>query len=583
MKIKLYRVSLFVFLSITLLLVSINAYSESSMTFRIYGLKPGPIVTNIQKRLMIEFANLETKDDASVKQFYETSQPQVQKAIEPYGYFYATVTPKGLMHTKKGWLASYAVSLGQPLLITELYFFVKGEGASNPEIIKTRDAITLHVGNIFSVPDYNKARNDLLFTAQQQGYLGSKMSTDKIKIDLFRHTCSIDIIMDTGQRYYFGSTLFSTNPLNPSFLARYLNYKPGDPFSASKLTHLQNNLGTAGYFKSVIVTPKINEEDRKHVPVNVALVPYKQKVYQFGLGYGTLTGVRATLGINWRWVNQWGHKFNTSVTWSKVTKNIAGQYLIPARDPVHNQYAISGTYYTYRPRHGRSTVGKGGVGYITNYGRWQRAINLAYQVERYKVWPDPNFHTGRVLLPSLTYSWVSTTNPLDVTDGARANFLVQGSSKGLVSSVSFIQAQAQAKLLKTIWKDNRFIFKANYGYSIINNPDRLPLSLRFYAGGPGGPTGVRGYAINGIGPGRYLVVGSAEYQRRVYGHWYAATFYDTGNAFDTFSKLGSTMARSAGLGAVWQSPIGDVSLYVAKALSTRGQPYRIQFSLGPVI
>src|SRR3990167_970962 len=148
MKIKLYRVSLFVFLSITLLLVSINAYSESSMTFRIYGLKPGPIVTNIQKRLMIEFANLDTKDEASVRQFYATSQLQAQKAIEPYGYFYARVMPKSLIHTQKGWLASYTVSLGAPLRITELSILVKGEGASNSHIIKTREAITLHVCDI---------------------------------------------------------------------------------------------------------------------------------------------------------------------------------------------------------------------------------------------------------------------------------------------------------------------------------------------------------------------------------------------------------------------------------------------------
>ena len=478
------RACWFLCLLVTLCFFSISAYAKSRITFQIDGLKPGPIVTNIQKRLMIEFANLDTKDEASVRQFYATSQLQAQKAIEPYGYFYARVMPKSLIHTQKGWLASYTVSLGAPLRITELSILVKGEGASNSHIIKTREAITLHVGDIFNIPDYNKVRNDLLFSAQQQGYLSSKMSTDKIKIDLFRHTCSINIIMDTGERYYFGETFFSTNPLNTGFLARYLNYKPGEPFSASKLTRLQNNLGASGYFKSVIVTPKINEADREHIPVNVALSSPKQKIYQFGLGYGTLTGVRATLGVNWRWVNQWGHKFNTSVTWSKVTKNIAGQYLIPARDPVHNQYAISGTYYTYRPRHGRSTVGKGGVGYITNYGHWQRAINLAYQVERYKVWPDSNFHTGRVLLPNLTYSWVSTTNPLDITEGARASLLVQGSSKSLASSVSFIQAQAQAKVLKTIWEDNRFILRANYGYSIISNPDRLPLSLRFYAGGP---------------------------------------------------------------------------------------------------
>jgi translocation and assembly module TamA len=41
------------------------------------------------------------------------------------------------------------------------------------------------------------------------------------------------------------------------------------------------------------------------------------------------------------------------------------------------------------------------------------------------------------------------------------------------------------------------------------------------------------------------------------------------------------LERSVGVGVVWQSPVGALQLYVARAISKKGKPFRLQFSLGP--
>ena len=74
---------------------------------------------------------------------------------------------------------------------------------------------------------------------------------------------------------------------------------------------------------------------------------------------------------------------------------------------------------------------------------------------------------------------------------------------------------------------------------------------------------MRGYRFDSLGPedeegnvvgGRYLFVGSLEFDRRVKSKWSVAAFYDFGNAFDPDFK--NVVAHSVGVGARWRSPIG---------------------------
>lgn len=561
-----------------LLFISYPVFAKTTLTFLIAGVTGAPL-KNINQRLAIDAADAGILTPAVMQSLYQKGPENIQKAVEPYGYFRATVKSLGLTHVGKKWTAAYSVNLGQPLRITALNINLTGPGRDKPYILKALRVIPLHVGDIFNVPNYENARDRLLFAAQNDGYIMARMSTDKILIDLTKYTCVINMTMDTLPRYYFGETTFSPNPLSDKFLKRFLNYTTNNPFSAKKLIHLQNNLSTPGYFKSVNVVPDIEHAQNYHVPVHVDLVPNKRKVYQFGLGYGTVTGPRITAGVTWRWVNRYGHQFNTSVSWSTVQKNIQAQYLIPTKgDPAHSQYAINAGYFTLKPRHGDSTVKKFGVGYITTHGRWQRNFNLSYQFEDYRIDPDRKYRSARVLLPNVSFNWTSTNDPINVKNGARVYFMLQGAHKDLASTVTFAQAEARAKTVNTFFDDNRIILRGDVGYTVIQNAVKLPLSLRFYAGGP---SSVRGYSIDSMGPGRYLTVASAEYQRRIYGNWYGAVFYDAGNAFDVFSKYFKDLNRSTGLGAVWQSPIGSISFYIAKALTAKGQPLRFEFNLGP--
>jgi translocation and assembly module TamA len=94
---------------------------------------------------------------------------------------------------------------------------------------------------------------------------------------------------------------------------------------------------------------------------------------------------------------------------------------------------------------------------------------------------------------------------------------------------------------------------------------------------------VRGYSfesLNNKGLGaRDLLVGSVEYEQRIFEQWGLAAFYDAGNVANGFSHL--TLARGAGMGVRWYSPIGPIKLDAASALSKEGNPWQVDFNVGP--
>ena len=80
--------------------------------------------------------------------------------------------------------------------------------------------------------------------------------------------------------------------------------------------------------------------------------------------------------------------------------------------------------------------------------------------------------------------------------------------------------------------------------------------------------------------GRYLMVGSIEYQYYVTPTWRVATFIDAGNAFDVNQIEAIT---SVGAGIHWISPIGPVKFDVGvglKETDTISRPWRIHITMG---
>lgn len=152
---------------------------------------------------------------------------------------------------------------------------------------------------------------------------------------------------------------------------------------------------------------------------------------------------------------------------------------------------------------------------------------------------------------------------------------MQGASSNILSSTSFLQGELKGKLFMTPFSFAHLILRGDLGYTVVNDLNDLPLSMRFFAGGM---TTIRGYSDSSIGPGKYLGVASIEYRNHLAYDFSGAVFYDMGTATNHF---GTPLSRGAGVGLIYESIVGPIKLYAARALSKKGHPYQIEFSLGP--
>src|SRR3990167_608639 len=305
--------------TVILLLLCTCSFANTEMIFRITGLND-KATDNAINHLKIQLKTAGKLTPAKIQALYQSGPDDIQDAIKPFGYFRAQITHKTLKQEGNKWTAHYHINSGQRLLITSLSIHVAGPGTHDLKIDKALTHPHIKIGQPLNIPKYTKTKNSLLNTAEDHGYIKASFSEDKILIDLKAYTCAITITLNTGPRYYFGPTTFNKNPLNDKFLHRYLSYKVDEPFSSQKLLDLQTNLGDAGYYESVGVEPQIEQAQNYHIPVKVTVTPLKRRRYQFGVGYGTVTGPRVTAGILWRWINSSGDKINTNINWSKVNR-----------------------------------------------------------------------------------------------------------------------------------------------------------------------------------------------------------------------------------------------------------------------
>ena len=78
-----------------------------------------------------------------------------------------------------------------------------------------------------------------------------------------------------------------------------------------------------------------------------------------------------------------------------------------------------------------------------------------------------------------------------------------------------------------------------------------------------------------------MFVASQEYQFLVYGNWFLAAFHDIGNAFNNFNDIG--LQQSAGIGVVWESPIGLMELDAVRTLTGDAQTWGVSFNIGGLL
>lgn len=569
-----------------------------------------PLLTNVRRSLSVVDAQQGPRSAAQIRRLYRLAPNEIEKALAPYGYYNPRIesslnAPEGDSET---WLARFRIKRGPKTRVTELNLSVRGPGDELPTIQEALRASPLAEGKRLIHSQYTATKNALYDAAYQAGYLDARFVQSRIRVRPENNTARIDLVLDTGERYYFGEVSFEQNVLADDLVRRFVPFSAGEPFNAERLIDLQLILSDTDYFTRISIEPGYGETEREapiddwlydllyppedplisigrlQVPVHVSAEPSKPQSYELSVGYGTDTGPRVGAGVKFRHLNKRGHQFRTDLRLSAVKQSLQASYDIPIKDIAKDRLSFKAN--VANEEFGDITSINYGIGAVRDTG-WALGRKRAYinlERETYDLGDGRGDRNATLLYPGYTITLQKADDLLNTRKGVSASLDVHGGSEALASSVDFIQAKVAGNAVLPLTPRSRLLLRTQFGATEVDDFDKLPPSQRFFTGGD---RTVRGYAYQQISPenadgdnigGRYLAVGSIEADYRVYKNYGLAAFFDVGDAAATTRF---DLKRGVGIGFRWASPVGQIRLDLAHPLDDPDSNFRIHFSLGP--
>ena len=519
-----------------------------------------------------------------LQRFAQQTDQLAKVALEPFGYYNAIVTT-AIEAAGDGYRLIVKVTPGQPLRLTNVRVALAGPGVAEKALQDLVAAFPLRSGQVLLHREYETAKEYLKSAASELGYLDAEFSRHEIRVARSRTEATIELLLETGERFHFGPTsIQGANDYPQSYLRRHLAYKSGDVFSFARLGETQRNFTDSERFKEVIITPERQDTVASMVPIAVNLKAAPRITVRPGIGYGTDTGARFT--VNYRDLNTFhrGHELYSNFFLAERLQGLATRYVMPSPKDIKNYTTLllnlqREDYSSYSSQivalglERTRSLGKGKLG----------AAYITAQYEDYTV-GDQSAIT-RFLLPGLRFSHDRFDNPVRPSRGFHYGFNLRGTHEALGSDTALLQILAEGTYLVPLPWSLSLRTSAKTGTTLLSDPLKdIPASLRFFAGGD---QSVRGYAYRSLGPtdasgkvvgGKQLFNSTVELERSLLTDWGVSVFYDAGNAFNSLSSF--SLFQGAGVGLHYYTPVGALNLSLARPIGIDNPSFRIHLTVG---
>ncbi|HCE4528558.1 TPA: outer membrane protein assembly factor [Vibrio parahaemolyticus] len=557
-----------------LLVVSQSAYADVSLKLK--GID-GALEDNVKAYL----SSIPEKDYSTSLRFQARLDQSITEALNALGYYHAKI--------------SYSISEGNDELIVNIHkglpvkikvmdVVISGEAKEDEEFANLIAKSPLKVGRILNQGEYDSLKSGIRNLALQRGYFNGDFKLNKLEVIPELNEANVRLHYDSGIRYHFGPVEITGSQIWENRVESMRPFEIGEPYLVSDVGEYNQNLSNTDWFSSVFVEPNLSKlEDGRELPIKVSLAPAAKNQIETGIGYSTDTGVRGTLKWKKPWVSARGHSFNTALSLSKPEQTITAGYKIPLDDVLREYYQLQFGLKHLDNRDTESLESNLAVErhWLTD-GGWHKTVYVRHLYE--------NFSQGlqddgvQFVLPGATFSRTRVRGGSMPMWGDKQSVTVEYGDPALLSETRVLRLLGRSSWIRGIGENHRGLFRLEGGANITEEFEKLSPSLRFFAGGD---NNIRGYGYESISPvdesgaltgAKYILSSTLEYQYRVYGNWWAATFYDIGDAFNDTPEWKS----GAGVGIRWASPVGPVSFDFAWGLDEKpNNEFRIHFSLGP--
>ena len=494
---------------------------------------------------------------------------------------------------------------------------LSGKYENIPEVL-LESQIVIKEGQVFNRAEVTATTTRLNQILGDYGYAFSNANAIP-DVDKEARTVSFNFFIDPGKKIYVRRiNIFGNEKTKDAVIRREMRQFEASWYAKHKVDRSKTRLSGTQYFDSIDVQTSNVPGTTDQIDVNFHVVERNTGKLMMGAGVSSGEGLVGTLTVSQSNFLGTGNTVSTSISTGEVNKTYALSYT----DPYWTDDGVSRTLGAYRRDVNTEDLT------TADYNTYSYGATVSFGV------------------PLSEYNSIALTSTLDLTDielGANASeeyisfcqdmtsttstngcntdsftiasayardtrnnaqFPTKGSYYHIVGEVAapifdmrFYKLIAKGENYWPISNDMSFKLKGKLGYADSYGDKKYPFFKNFFMGGP---KNVRGYEQGSIGKktlnsatgayettgGKKSVYGSAELffpppgLKNVKG-FRLSTFIDGGGVFKN-NFGGDEMRYSAGIGALWLSPFGPLSISYAKPLNegAHDNVSELQFGMG---
>ncbi|MBE0494365.1 MAG: BamA/TamA family outer membrane protein [Thiomicrospira sp.] len=544
-----------------------------------------PNQTELLKELRANLSIAHLNNDAYPAQtnfLFGRGESELLNTLKTQGYYQAKIQSE-LERLDKVTRARFNIELGSPVKIRQLELQIKGPGSDLRVWRQYRQFdLRLKTGQVFKHQNYSDTLRDLTNLALDQGYMDADFELHVFRVYPHQNAVDIQIHLNTATSYQFGEVNFIGNQaLNDDFLAKFVEFRPGDSYQRDALADLQKSLIDSGYFGLVRIEPQFANQQDGAIPIQIEVEDNLRHRYNVGGGFGSDTGARIIFGFENRLVNQQGHNYQVESVIGERAQSFDISYRLPGQRPSKQNWNIGLGWEATQSsslKRSRTALTPEYVYQIDRYWRLNPFVSAETETYRYQ---DQQDETSQTLLSGVNLQKRKLNDEAYPSSGYRLDIGARTALKQVLSDTEFQQLELGLRGVISPIEFWRFHARARMVVTEASESETLPATYRYLLGGES----LRGYGFESIGietdaglvGAKNMMLGGIETDYRFSKYLGMAVFSDAGQVFN---DQPNEFKVGAGFGLRGFTPVGTAKLDIAWPISEDQQNWRLHFSIG---
>ena len=468
------------------------------------------------------------------------------------------------------------------------------------------ELVTVAQGDIFSRKQVTETVRNIGDRLGNEGYLYAHVNAVPA-IDEDQKSVDLTFYVDPGSRVYVRRINFLGNAKSrDEVLRREMRQVEGGWISTEAIERSKTRLNRLGFFDSVNVETPTVPGTTDHVDVDVEVVERPSGNLLLGAGYSGAQGAVLDISVTEENFLGTGNRLRASLNTSEVSRDISLSWF----NPYWTDDGISRALEVYNRRIDASDANLAdydldeigaGVSFGIPVSELTR-VSAGLDVKKTEFLPGPSAsdevqafldeHGGEFITALVTGSWSYDSRNSRWLPSTGSLTRLSGEIGIPGGDLTFYKVFARHQQLFPLAGNFAFVLEGEIGYGDgIGGTRELPLTEHFFVGGL---RSVRGFRANTIGPrdslgeplgGSLKVVGTAELILplpfvEASNTFRITGFLDIGNVYGAQQDFDfDTLRYSVGVGAIWLSPIGPLTMSFAEPLKTEDVDETQKFQL----